>query len=651
MFALLKKLLGKKDAASEAVTDFSDAVDWINAYRKAGNYDTALMATHELLLKIKSAINWSEQAERKTAVFESTNIEDIAKKATAKRKELQHRLESLYKWERSISKLIDDLKHEKVTAEEKAAELHQLGRFKDMENEVKFHLKKKDYVKAIQAARALVGTFEGNPKAVKLLTKVQDMSDKQKTRAEKHAENQKRLQEIFKEVGADIRGIGAKEEGAKPSILQQLKMAYAEYGKGRKERAAYVKEQKSLKDIESLLLRAGGIIDMPEGSEHLLEAVKSGTARAVSGFSLPGYDFFGEIRGKDQIVGDTFGSYTDGKRTIFYFGDATGHGVQAGFTVAALSKLFHEHVRKIKSFPELFVKLNNDLKERIKAREFVTAVLFEYDAERGTLHYIGAGHDKMVYYHHAEKRTELIIPGNLALGFRMIKNVGSIKPRELPMRHRDALFGYTDGFVEAKSPQGTQYGLERLEASFKDSLIKSDGEPSKAYESIYKTANEFAPVFEDDVSGFIWVRNTNKDVIVDKGQLQEILNEVGLRDPESNFFGLKNKNRAEVMEMLKKEKFERELKIRLIQLDRLYKMGEYLKLKQRIQENFREGYVHERMKKYLEKIIANEDKFKLMKLEERLRRKYETLLELQKKGENEIVIREIVEIITRQGKI
>ncbi len=46
---------------------------------------------------------------------------------------------------------------------------------------------------------------------------------------------------------------------------------------------------------------------------------------------------------------------------------------------------------------------------------FVTAVFFEYDAERNVLQYIGAGHDKMIYLHHAEKATELITPGNLAL--------------------------------------------------------------------------------------------------------------------------------------------------------------------------------------------------------------------------------------------
>lgn len=162
------------------------------------------MAAHELLLKIKSAINWSEQAERKATVLESTNLEDVARTATAKKKQLQSRLDGLYKWERTVSKLLDDLKHEKVAAEEKAAELLQKRRFEDMEHEVKAHMKKKDYVKALQSARALVGTFEGNPKAVKLLTKVQDLSDRQKTKAEKQAENQKRLQKFIDEVGAEI---------------------------------------------------------------------------------------------------------------------------------------------------------------------------------------------------------------------------------------------------------------------------------------------------------------------------------------------------------------------------------------------------------------------------------------------------------------
>lgn len=382
MFELLKKIFRKKPDASEAVTDFSDAVEWIKAYRKSGNYDTALMAAHEILLKVKSSINYNERAERKIAVLESSNIEEVAKTAKAKHRELEHRLKHFYKWERTISQIVDEVRHEKAEAEEKAVENRQKLRFADMEKEIKGLFKKKEYLKALQAARALSQTFEGNPKALKILTKAQDLHEKQKTKAEKQAEMQKRLQKFFDEVGAEIHERQNSVGSFRLSFLQKIKTVLAEYDKGRRERAAYVKEQKNLKDIESLLLRAGGIVGIPDGSEALLDEVKSGAARAVSGFSLPGYDFFGEIMGKDHIVGDTFGSYTEGKRTIFYFGDATGHGIQAGFTVAALSKIFHEHVRKIKSFPELFVQINNELKERIKARMFVTAVFFEYDLDR-----------------------------------------------------------------------------------------------------------------------------------------------------------------------------------------------------------------------------------------------------------------------------
>ncbi len=57
------------------------------------------------------------------------------------------------------------------------------------------------------------------------------------------------------------------------------------------------------------------------------------------------------------------------------------------------------------------------------------------------------------------------------------------------MKHRDALFGYTDGFVEARNGEGGEfYGLNRLEASFKDSIYKSECDPDKAYKMIYKSA-------------------------------------------------------------------------------------------------------------------------------------------------------------------
>lgn len=63
------------------------------------------------------------------------------------------------------------------------------------------------------------------------------------------------------------------------------------------------------------------------------------------------------------MIGDTFGFYHRKDRTIFYFGDATGHGVKAGFTVATLSNLFFDRVRDDRlTIEELYLELNNQLK-------------------------------------------------------------------------------------------------------------------------------------------------------------------------------------------------------------------------------------------------------------------------------------------------
>ncbi len=94
--------------------------------------------------------------------------------------------------------------------------------------------------------------------------------------------------------------------------------------------------------------------------------------------------------GKDTIVGDTFGFVESNQRAIFYFGDATGHGIQSGFTVALLSKLFYECSGKTDNFVELFIELNNKLKTKLIGRVFITGIFFEYDYKTGALRYIGA---------------------------------------------------------------------------------------------------------------------------------------------------------------------------------------------------------------------------------------------------------------------
>ncbi len=625
-------------------------MEWIKTYRKSGNYDTAIMASRELLLKFKTAIIYNEAAKRKIAAMEASNIETVAVAAKKKRHEVEKRLKHFYEWEKTVSDLCKEIETEKAVKKEKEARLREKNRYSDMEKEVKRYVAEKDYVKAIQHARAFVSMFEGDSGALKLLAKVQRLNEKQKTKAERKAEQEKRIRKIFEEVGAEIR---PKWETVEKNVgfLTQLRAKFVQYSAQAAERRQYLKDQKALKSVEELLAKGGIYKISGADGERLMDDVKSGVVRAVSGFKLPGFDFYGQIIGKDRIVGDTFGSYSEGSRTVFYFGDATGHGIQAGFTVAELSKLFYEYAKKIRNFPELVMTINNQLKERLQGKVFVTAVFFEYDANVGKLRFIGGGHDPIFLYRSTTKEIEKIVPGGLAMGVRITKNVGSIKVRDLDMGHRDVLFGYTDGIIEARDLSGQLFGIPRLQETFSVGAKTVGPDPQKLFQFVLDETKKFAPVFEDDVSGFVWVRNTDKDIVVSRDQFEEILNEVGVKEKEARMGKFKNKNRGEVLEMLKAERREAELRRRLAYLDSLYKMGEFLKLKQKIQENVREGFVHEKMTKYLEKVMQNEDKIKMTKLEEKLRHKYETLVELQKKGQNEIVIREIVDIITRSGKL
>ncbi len=97
LFTKIQKFFQKAPNSSENITDISDAISWIKTYRKALNFDLAIMATKELILKNQTNITYYENAQRKIAVLENSNIEKIAKRAKDKRKKIDQIIITLYK--------------------------------------------------------------------------------------------------------------------------------------------------------------------------------------------------------------------------------------------------------------------------------------------------------------------------------------------------------------------------------------------------------------------------------------------------------------------------------------------------------------------------------------------------------------------------
>ena len=236
---------------------------------------------------------------------------------------------------------------------------------------------------------------------------------------------------------------------------------------------------------------------------------------------------------------------------------------------------------------------------------------------------------------------------------RLIQNISSIKLRDIELSNGDVLFGYTDGILEVKDVTNTMYGFERMEKSFLKHASKYGHTPGKIYEMMMQDVNDYRGTvsFEDDVSFFIFSRNTTKDLITNKAELESLLKEMDIKKTGNKDINFVNKTKQQVIEALKKERHERELKIRLDRLDRLYKMAEFTKLKQEVYIYFREGYIHDRMRFYLEKALENEHKSIMKKQDEKLKRKLEVLQELYKKGEYEVVIKETIDVLFKNGKI
>jgi Stage II sporulation protein E (SpoIIE) len=380
--------------------------------------------------------------------------------------------------------------------------------------------------------------------------------------------------------------------------------------------------------------------------------MESGLTKNISDFKIDGYEFFGKILGKDKIVGDTFGHFRDGMKTIFYFGDATGHGIQAGFTVSQLTKIFYEQIKKRLNFADLYVLLNNELKSKLKGRVFVTGVFVEHDATNGRMRFIGAGHDPMYVYRARTQMVEKIIPGGLAMGVRNIVNTNSIKVRDMPLDDGDFLMGYTDGIIEARNSKGELYGLDRLAKAIREAGKISEGSPSRVFQEVFQSVREFMgnEVFLDDVSVFIFKRNPALDILSNKADIDEMIRDFDISQRTIKL-DLKGRTRAEVQEELQKERRKAELKARLVNMESLYKLGEYGKLKQEATLCYKSGFVDAKMNFYLEKILKNEDKTKILKQEDRLQKEYDKLKSLLDKGEYSIVLRDTVDILYKNGNI
>ncbi len=206
------------------------------------------------------------------------------------------------------------------------------------------------------------------------------------------------------------------------------------------------------------------------------EVVKRHEARVTRDFEMartlqkalvpPDYDFGrvriqGLIRQCQSIGGDFyyFRPFQE-KYVVFCLGDTMGKGLSASMLMAILMGFFFEWGKRSPSPAAVLNKLNRRLL-RLWSEDttwFATLFYGVYDEEQSLLTFASAGHHAGLLLR-ASGEVEPLVAEGLPVG---IFEDSDWTESRLPLAEGDRVLLYTDGLVEARSPAGDLFGVERL---------------------------------------------------------------------------------------------------------------------------------------------------------------------------------------------
>lgn len=175
----------------------------------------------------------------------------------------------------------------------------------------------------------------------------------------------------------------------------------------------------------------------------------------LAGFDISAYNFSTE-----EVSGDYYdfvSIYEDHLGLVI--ADVSGKGVPAALLMAFLRASLRAAIH-IGYAPNISMsKVNYLLWESIENNQFVTAFFGVLDATNKTLAYSNAGHNPPLLMD-KDGRARYIERGGLPLG--MFRDTRYYE-YYLPVESGQTMVLYTDGVTEAVSPEGEEYGRERLE--------------------------------------------------------------------------------------------------------------------------------------------------------------------------------------------
>ncbi len=208
---------------------------------------------------------------------------------------------------------------------------------------------------------------------------------------------------------------------------------------------------------------------------------------------------FVKTKAAQEIGGDFYDFLTLGKgRWGALIGDVSGRGIPASLYMIRTLSEFRLEAFSDQNMSKMLEKLNNRLVKRSTMGMFVTLCYVVVDTYQSKIEIANAGHLPLYVYRENKKGFEKISGGDaLPLG---ILSRTQFPTKEIPIKKGDTLIFLTDGTIEARNPEGEEFGWKRFEKCL--SQLPSNSLPKEIVTSVLDEINHFSGSFAipDDVT-------------------------------------------------------------------------------------------------------------------------------------------------------
>ncbi|NOZ23394.1 MAG: SpoIIE family protein phosphatase [Planctomycetes bacterium] len=194
---------------------------------------------------------------------------------------------------------------------------------------------------------------------------------------------------------------------------------------------------------------------------------------------IAGYDIHAFYRSSFEVGGDYYDFIRiDEDQLGIVVADVSGKGIPASMVMAMARSVMRAAAHGHQSAADVLKEVNHIMAEDLRRGTFVTALYMLLRHKDKELYVSSAGHNPFVLYSSSTNKCRLIRPRGIALGFDKgpIFN-NTIEEEVIKISPGDRIVAYTDGVVEARSPDGDQFGDERL----MNLVASADGMSSEAF--------------------------------------------------------------------------------------------------------------------------------------------------------------------------